>query len=49
LRSLRHDRRQFGKIISNIADEISDSLSEARRHHSVQRPSDRTDRLDEDL
>jgi curved DNA-binding protein CbpA len=38
----------FGKILSDIADEIGDSLSEARRHPSVQRLSDLIDRLDED-
>src|SRR6185436_6897593 len=39
----------FGKILSDIADEISDSLSEARREHpSVQRLSDLLDRLHED-
>ena len=38
----------FGKIISDIADEIADSLSEARRHPSVQRLSDLIDRLDEE-
>ena len=39
----------FGKILSDIADEISGSLSEARREHpSVQRLSDLLDRLHED-
>ena len=38
----------FGKILSDIADEISDSLSEARHHPSVQRLSDLIDRLDDD-
>jgi curved DNA-binding protein CbpA len=38
----------FGKILSDIADEIADNLSEARRHPSVQRLSDLIDRLEDD-
>lgn len=38
----------FGKILSDIADEIADDLSEARHHPSVQRLSDLIDRLEED-
>jgi curved DNA-binding protein CbpA len=38
----------FGKILSDIVDELGDSFSEARHHPSVQRLSDLIDRLDDD-
>ena len=38
----------FGKILSDIADEIADGLSEAREHPSVRRISDLIDRLEKD-
>jgi hypothetical protein len=38
----------FGKIISDVVDEIADSWSEARRHPSVQRLADLIDRLEKD-
>jgi len=36
----------FGKIISDVVDEIAEGLSDARRHPSVQRLADLIDRLD---
>jgi len=36
----------FGKIISDVVDELSDSWSEARKHPSVQRLEDLIDRLE---
>jgi hypothetical protein len=37
----------FGKIISDVVDELADGLSGARRHPSVQRLEDLIDRLDD--
>jgi curved DNA-binding protein CbpA len=36
----------FGKIISDIVDELGDTWSEARKHPSVQRLEDLIDRID---
>ena len=37
----------FGKIISDVVDELADGFAGARRHPSVQRLADLIDRLDE--
>jgi DnaJ-like protein len=37
----------FGKIISDVVDELADGLAGARRHPSVQRLADLIDRLDD--
>ena len=38
----------FGKIISDVADELADGVAGARRHPSVQRLEDLIDRLLDD-